>query len=268
MHDTDRLPEIPLGLAQVVRLGELLARQRLVGDLGLGAPRVGVVGQRALGGPLQEPGASSPGGALELLAEHLVPLGVDDDRPVSVLDQPRGDPRLGDGLAGAGRAHHQRVRSRALTDGDPGASPVQPASNRQPAAADPALAAGPAQETPVRWDPGETRAAGRDLGMVATGGDVGVVPAGALQRSEHRDEPDREPSDRGRARELSDRQAEQRPGPRQPPSAKRPREQPTGAEDDAQHDEQAFESLFNDRHGAPARARQRPARWCPAPARL
>jgi hypothetical protein len=101
--------EVALSLALVVGLGEALAGKRLVGDLAGGAVGERVVDRRPPGGPFDEPAAAVAGRVGEVLAHAGIPLWVDDNGPQPGVDCPRGDPCLGDGLAGAGGADDQGV---------------------------------------------------------------------------------------------------------------------------------------------------------------
>ncbi len=75
-HRPHGVPEVALGLAQIVRLGEALARERAVGDLGLAALRERVVDGLALRRPGDERARRGARGARESArAAQLSPLG-------------------------------------------------------------------------------------------------------------------------------------------------------------------------------------------------
>src|SRR5271165_5773848 len=101
--------QIPLGLAQVVGLGEPLPGEELVGDLRLAPPSVGVVDRGAPGRPLDERPPRLPGAAAHLLPQAPVALRIDDDRAQPASDRADGDPRLRDRLAGTGCPNDQYV---------------------------------------------------------------------------------------------------------------------------------------------------------------
>jgi hypothetical protein len=65
-----RVGEVALRLAQVVRLGEALAGERLVGDLAGAAVAVGVVGARARRRPLEERAPGALRGGARVLAQQ------------------------------------------------------------------------------------------------------------------------------------------------------------------------------------------------------
>lgn len=149
VHRPYGVAEVALRLAQVVRLSERLARQRLVRYLRVGALGVGVVGERPLRGPLEERCSRSFRGGLELVVEHAVPLRVDDDRTVPRLDQPAGDPRLADRLARPRRTQHQRVRPRLIPDGDRDGQTLLVLADDEAVFVHPALALHPALVHPA-----------------------------------------------------------------------------------------------------------------------
>ena len=128
--------EVTLGLALIVRLGEALAGENLVGDLGLRSVGERVVDARALGGPLAEPAP----GALRTGAQHLteqgVTLGIDDDAAEAMADRDVGHPCLGHRLARAGGADDERVRAAVGTrEGDPHGTVTPVTTDEQPAGA-------------------------------------------------------------------------------------------------------------------------------------
>src|SRR5262249_14527406 len=141
------VPEVALGLAQVVRLGVGLAGEDFVGELGVGAVRERVVDTRALRGPQPERAARPAGGALELGSEQAGPLGGDHDGAVAGLGQPAGDPRWGEGLAGAGRADDERVSPAGPAGGNADGSPALVAPDGEAAPVDPPSAANVAAVT-------------------------------------------------------------------------------------------------------------------------
>ena len=132
--------EIALGLAQVVRLGEALAGERLVGDLGLAAPSVGVVDRRALRGPLDELAAGGQRRIAQLAAQVAIALRIDHDRAHTALDRAHGHPGHRDRLARAGRADHERVRTAGgAAERDCDGAAVTLVTDCQPIATPPAL---------------------------------------------------------------------------------------------------------------------------------
>jgi hypothetical protein len=127
------MAEIALCLTQVVRLGETLARQHLVGDLRLTAVRIWVEDARSRGRPLQEP---APGGlrcATELRAHAAIALRVDDDRAHTALDGTDRHQRLGDRLARPRGPHYECVTcARMLAERDRHLPAPLVATERQP----------------------------------------------------------------------------------------------------------------------------------------
>ena len=105
-HD---MAEVALRLAHVVRLGEQLPRERLVGDLALASRGEGVVDAAARRRPLHIPAARALRGAAQRGPHVLIPLGIERDHAHTALDRGRGEQRLRDRLARAGRPHDQHV---------------------------------------------------------------------------------------------------------------------------------------------------------------
>ena len=139
----DDVAQVALRLALVMRLGEALAGERLVGNLGLAAPRIRVVDRRPIRGPLHEAPPTRASRCEHRVAHAPIALGVDDDRAHPVLDRARRQPGLRDRLARAGGAHHQRVPSPQLSaEGNRDGPRTLIGSEQQPPPAQPGPACG------------------------------------------------------------------------------------------------------------------------------
>jgi hypothetical protein len=138
LEGADGVCEVALGLAQVVRLGVDLAREDLVGQLGVRAVRR-VVDPRTLRRPHPEGSPGLLGRALELVVQEPSPLGSMTTAPwpasisrpaihawVTVF-RPRG-------------ADNQGVPAAGMPDRDPHGPPARVTADRQPVARHPASA--------------------------------------------------------------------------------------------------------------------------------
>ena len=212
-HRLDGQAHVALRLAFVVRLGEPLPRERLVGDLTVGSRRVGVVGERPLGAPAAKRPTRPARRPAELGLEQTVSLGVDHDRaphPASIW-------RVAIQAAVTVFPDPSRPRMSVC---DP-AAPARGDRNGQSACVDPDDAAGRRHPDPgrdvrallVQLDHASERlkrawALAGGLGEVGAAEEVlalaaRALPAGAQAHEQHHDRDDRRqvPQDEARARE-------------------------------------------------------------------
>src|SRR5207247_7850320 len=96
---THHMAEVALRLTLIVRLGEALARECLVGYLGLAPVGVGVVDRRAVGRPFDETAAAGVRRATQRIPHPAIALRVNDDCPHAAFDRTDREPGLRDRLA-------------------------------------------------------------------------------------------------------------------------------------------------------------------------
>jgi hypothetical protein len=240
----DDVAEIALGLTQIMRLGETLAGQSLVGDLARAALRIWVVDAVTVRRPFQVGPSCRQRGAAQLFAHARVALGIDDDRAHPIRDRARRDPRLRDRLARAGGAHDKRVRAvavRAEWNRHRPAALIE--SDRQPPPVEPLLAAATCASTHHRRSHERAQKIQRVasaigyLREVRAGFDVFAVPAPTTHGGEQCGDRQRQcRAAQERSGERHERQCAGGPAPVQVPAAhrsrrKQPQHDPHGAVD-------------------------------------
>ena len=179
--------EIALRLALVMRLGETLARQRLVGDLTGTTVAERVVDRRACGRPFDELSFGEMCRLDQMRPHAGIALGIDHDRTKPCLDCTGRKPCLGNRLTRAGGAHDQSVLAAAVAaERDRERLAVLGTSDRDALIAqgspsgevDDTLEELPCQRTQrVAW----TAAFGGDLGQIASCHEVFGVPMPATR---------------------------------------------------------------------------------------